>query len=216
MFTSQNVVALFKKGTLKLTQNEDGEYRRMAEATLVIEPFTEAMARELGDEIAGHLFSEDGHIREELESIDLRVRAGLQHVTVRLDEALEPTAILSPASIKDVSCSLCEDKKSGRQWLSFAFVVVFSLEERAARNFVLDEFGKALLWSFQRSQPELEGLARLKDVAAKFANLPEGISSVTMTVPGHEPVTLGKGDAARLRDEAAELRRRGKSDHTAH
>lgn len=216
MFTSENVVALFKKGTLKLTQNEDGEYRRMAEATLLIEPFTEAMARELGDEIAGHLFSEDGRIREELESIDLRVRAGLQHVTVRLDEALEPTAILSPASIKDVSCSLCEDKKMGRQWLAFTFVVVFSLEERAARNFVLDEFGKSLLWSFERSQPDLEGLARVKDAGARLAETAarDG-GSVTLST-GDMSVTLGKGDAARLRDEAATLRRQKKSDQTAH
>lgn len=216
MFTSPNVIALFKKGTLKLTQNDEGEYRRMAEATLLIEPFTEAMARELGEEIAGHLFSDDGRIREELESIDLRVRAGLQHVTVRLDEALEPTAILSPASIKDVSCSLCEDRKAGKQWLSFSFVVVFSLEDRAARNFVLDEFGKSLLWSFERTQPELEGLARGKEALARLAEMgTEDGGGVSLSGPGLS-VTLGKGDAARLRDEAAELRRRKKSEQTAH
>ena len=81
MFISANVPALFKKGTLKLSQNDEGEYRRVAEAQLVIEPFLEPLARELGDEIAGHLFGDDGRIRPELEAIDLRIRSGLQHVT---------------------------------------------------------------------------------------------------------------------------------------
>lgn len=169
MFHTPNVSALFKKGTLKLTQNEDGEYRRVAEATLVIEPFTPELARELGEEIAGHLFADDDRIREELEAIDLRVRLGLQHVTARIGLDVErPLAILSPVSVKDVNASLCEDKKLGRQWLAFSFVLVFSLEEKAARNFVLDRFGQALYWTFEAVQRDLDLAARAeaKDAAA--------------------------------------------------
>lgn len=78
MFTSSNIVAFFKKGTLKLAPNADGDLRRFAEATLVIEPFSAELAHELGEDIAGHLFDHRDLIRDELESIDLRVGAGLQ------------------------------------------------------------------------------------------------------------------------------------------
>ena len=207
MFTSNNIPALFKKGTLKLIQNAEGEYRRVAEAQLVIEPLPVELARELGDEIAGHLFDDADKIREELEAIDLRVRAGLQHVTVRLDDALEPIAVLSPASIKDVSATLREDMKSGRAWLSLSFVVVFSLEEKAARNFVLDQFGRPLLWSFECVQRELDGLARVKEAAARLVEIggADG-GSVCLRGTGFD-MTLDHDDAARLRQEASNLRK---------
>lgn len=206
MFHTPNVSALFKKGTLKLVQNEDGEWRRVAEATLIIEPFPVELARQLGEEIAGHLFTDADGIRDELESIDLRVRSGLQHVSARIDPAMEPVALLSPASIKDVSAARVEDKKMGRQWLAFTFVLVFSLEEKAARNFVLDRFGQALYWSFESMQRELEGLASAKDAAARLAESVSDGNSLTISAGG-KSVTLTGEDAPRLRKEAADLRK---------
>jgi hypothetical protein len=207
MFLSTNIPALFKKGTLKLVANDEGDLRRVAEAMLVIEPFPHPLARELGDEIAGHLFDDDNRIRPELEAIDLRVRCGLQHVTARLDEALDPLAILSPVSVKDVAVTRGEDKKRGTEWLSLQFVLVFSLEDKAARNFVLDQFGRTLLWSFEAVQRELDGLARMKEAAARLADPLDGgeLTSVSISAGG-ETVTLRKGDAERLRREAKELR----------
>src|SRR3954468_1057115 len=103
MFLTENVPALFKKGTLKLVPSDEGGLRRVAEAMLVIEPFPSNLAHELGEDIAGHLFDDEDAIRAELESIDLRVRCGLQSVTVQHHEDLEPCALLSPVSIRDVS-----------------------------------------------------------------------------------------------------------------
>lgn len=211
MFTSQNIPALFKKGTLKLQATDDGDLRRVAEATLVIEPFSVALGRELGEEIASHLFTDDGTIRDELEAIDLRVRAGLQHVTVRPDEALEPIALLSPVSLKDVSATLVEDKKTQRCWLAFSFVLVFSLEEKAARNFVLDQFGRTLFWSFESLQRSLLADARVLEAAARLGESCGSDGSVTITAADPNgvtsgPVTLNPEKAVTLRSAAREIR----------
>jgi hypothetical protein len=211
MFISDNIPALFKKGTLKLQDNGDGGLRRVAEATLVIEPFPAQLAHELGEEIAGHLFTDDGLIRDELESIDLRVRCGLQKATVRLDEALDPEAIIHPASIKDVNVSRVDAKKSQRSWLSCSFVLVFSLEEREARNFVLDQFGKTLLWSFRGMQADLLQEARLHEAIARVAD-PAGDGSVTVSigVNGGELIPL---DMKKHRDRAKALRDEPEKTH---
>jgi hypothetical protein len=87
----------------------------------------------------------------------------LQGVTAQPHEDLPVLVKLSPVSIKDVSVARIEDKKTGRAWLSLSFVLVFSLEEKAARNFVLDEFGKTLLWTFEGLQRELLNEAALHD-----------------------------------------------------
>lgn len=143
MFLTENLPALFKKGVLKLT-TEEGATKRVAEATFVIEPFNRPLAAELGEDIAGHLFDDAGTIREELEAIDLRVKAGLQRVTARRHVELKATATIEPVSVKDCSAERIEDKKSGKSWLSFSFVLVFDLSDRGTRNFVIDEFGNML------------------------------------------------------------------------
>lgn len=206
MFASENVPALFKKGTLKLQEVEDG-YRRVAEATLMIEPFPHQLAREMGEEIAVHLFDDDNMIRVELDSIALNVRAGLQRVTIRQHEELEPIAIMDTASIKDVKATVIEDKKTNRRWLSFSFVLVFSLESKEARNFVLDEFGKTLIWTFHSLQGDLLREADLHESAAKLGELGE----CSITGPDGESVTFNPETAKRNRAKADELR--GKVRH---
>lgn len=206
MFLSGNIPALFKKGTLKL-QDVDGGVRRVAEATLVIEPFPARLAHELGEDIAGHLVTKDGSLRDELESIDLRVRAGLQSVTVRIDESMDPVAILTPVSIKDVNVSRVDEKKGQRSWLTCSFVLVFSLEDRAARNFVLDRFGQTLLWSFVGLQADLLKSAEMHETFARLADPGEdGQTTVSFGVSGGEMHTIDpkkhKAEAKRLRDKA--------------
>lgn len=203
MFASENIPALFKKGTLKLQETDDG-YRRVAEAMLMIEPFPLSLARELGEDMASHLFTDDDMIRPELESIDLRARVGLQRITVRHDEALDPIAIMEPVSIKDVKATVIEDKKTKRRWLSFQFVLVFSLETKDARNFVLDEFGKTLLWSFLSLQADLLREAALHDSLAKL--VPEG-TTVSFGEAGGE---MHQIDAEAHRQKAADLRKKAR------
>lgn len=205
MFHTEHVAALFKKGTLKLVPTTDG-YKREAEATLVIEPFTLRLARELGDEITAHLFTDDDDIRDELEAIDLRVTVGTQNVIVRRHEELEPVAILSPVSIKDVSVTR-KQKKDEADWLAFSFVLVFGLEDKEARAFVLDEFGKRLRWTFEAIQRDLLDQARMHDAAA---SLGEG-GSATLTGPDGEVVRFDSETAKKHRAAAKGLRQQART-----
>lgn len=201
MFLSENIQALFKKGTLKLQETDDG-LRRVAEATLLIEPFPAKLARELGEEIAVHLFDDKNVIRTELESIELNVRAGLQNVTVRHDEALEPLAVLTPVSVKDVKATVIEEKKSNRRWLSFSFVLVFSLENKQARNFVLDQFGRTLLWTFEAMQRDLLAKARIHEAAAALGD--HGPAAIIG--PDGERIECNAEESAKHRKAAKDLR----------
>jgi hypothetical protein len=209
MFVTENVAALFKKGTLKLVPTDDG-YKREAEATLVIEPFNPNLARQLGEDIAEHLFTNDDEIRDELELIDLRVSVGAQNVTVRRHEELEAVAILSPCAIKDVSVKRCS-KKDEADWLACSFVVVFGLEDKDARTFVLDEFGKRLRWTFEAQQRDLLSQARLHDALATLAD-PDGSgeTKVSMRTLGGEEVHLDKDAAKRHREAAKNLRQQAR------
>lgn len=202
MFLTEHVPALLKKGTLKLQEVEDG-YRRVAEATLMIEPFPHSLAREMGEDIAVHLFDDNNAIRNELDSIALNVRAGLQRVTIRHHEELEPIAIMETASIKDVKATVIEDKKTNRRWMSFSFVLVFSLETKEARNFVLDEFGKTLIWTFHALQGDLLREADLHDAIAKI--VPDG-TTASFGVSGGEMHEIDpqahRQHAKALRDKA--------------
>lgn len=201
MFLSDNIPALFKQGKLKLMAVEGGGYRRVAECTCVIEPFPTTLAHELGEDIADHLVNSDG-IRPELEAIDLRLRAGLQSVRVRQHEELEPCAFLSPVSVKDVRVERIEDKKTQREWLSLSFVLVFSLEDKSARNFVLDEFGKTLLWTFTAMQPGLLADAAIHEAAARLG---EG-GGATLSGPGIKPIKFNTETSKAHRAEAKRLR----------
>lgn len=211
MFLSERIPVLFKKGALKLVEDA-GEIRRVAEATMVIEPFRKEWAHELGEDIAVHLFEPDGRIAEAVEAVDLRVNAGLQRVFVRLHQDLDPHVELGEVSIKDVAAQRVEDKKTGKVWLAFQFVLVFSLAERRHRNFAIDHFGTPLYLSFERLQRTVfesdEAEARVKEAAARFAEAGGPDSSVTVTVAGHDPVTVTPEDAKRLRQEANDLRKK--------
>lgn len=206
MFLSTNIPALFKKGMLKLEKTDDDGFRRVAEATCLIEPFPASLARELGDDIADHLLTSENTIRYELESIDLKVRSGLQNVTVRPDEALDPIALLSPVSVKDVNATVIEDKKMGTRHLAFSFVLVFSLETKAARDFVLDNFGRTLLWTFQALQRDLLATARMHEAAARLSDA----GPATLTGPDGESVTFDPESSKRHREVAKHLRGQAK------
>lgn len=210
MFVTENVAALFKKGTLKLVPTDDG-YKREAEATLVIEPFNPNLAHQLGEDIHDHLFTSDGEIRDELEAIDLRVTVGTQNVIARRHEELEPCAILSPCTIKDVAVKRCS-KKDEDDWLACSFVIVFGLEDKEARAFVLDEFGKRLRWTFEAQQRDLLSQARLHDALATLAD-PDGSgeTKVSMRTLSGEEVQLDKDAAKQHRAVAKNLRQQART-----
>ncbi len=208
MFLTEHIPALFKKGTLKLLK-DGADLKRVAEATFIIEPFLPDLAHELGEDIAGHLYESDGSLRDEVDAIDLRVRAGLQRVTATHHEELAPAAVLEPVSVKDCSATRIEDEKSGKAWLSFSFVLVFDLSDKRTRNFVIDEFGNVLKLSFERLQLDLlkdESTANIKDSLAAMAEAAGPGGSMSFSADG-KTTTVTQDDAKRLRREASDLRK---------
>lgn len=159
VFITENVSVLFKRAALKLTEDDDGNLVRLAEATFLIEPFPKELAHELGEDVAMHLFEADGRIAEAVESVGLRVRVGLQTVTVRSTPDVRASAELLYCEVKECRAERVEEikkgKKTGRSWLSFQFVLAFDLHRREHRNFVIDEFGNQVCLSFQAEQADL-------------------------------------------------------------
>lgn len=155
MFVSENVRALFKKATLKLVKDDD-TVLRVVDATCHIEYFTPDLARELGEDIAEHLFAADNSIRPEIEPVGLRVKAGLQNVTVRRHEELKPVALIPLVKIRDVEVFRQDDEKAGTSWLSCTFVLNFHLTSRVAREFTLNEFGNLLCLTFEHAQQAID------------------------------------------------------------
>jgi hypothetical protein len=154
MFITTQVRALFKRGALKLITDGDGQITRVAECQCVIEPFPVALASELGEEVAAHLFDDAGHVRDEIAEVKLRVRVPMQSIEVSSHEELMPVTI-GGVGVKDLGAKRCEDPKAGRSWLEFSFVLVIPLESTTARNFVIDSFGSLLYWSFTPMQRDL-------------------------------------------------------------
>lgn len=151
MFLSENVRVKFKRGNLKLIEQE-GSVERRAECVMVIEPFSQQLAAELGEETAAHLFDETKKIREELGKIELRLRSGLQRVTVRHHEELAPIIVIDSAFVKDCEATRVDVEKTGATFIRFNFTLCFDLADKGARNFLIEEFGSSLQLSFQAMQ----------------------------------------------------------------
>lgn len=207
MFITPHVEALFKKGALKLIRNDDDETIRVCEATCVIEPFTVNLARELGEEVSGHLFDDEGKIRREIDAVSLRVRVPRQRVTVTTHPEVASLATLEHVDVRNVRVTRMEDQKTGREWLACAYELVVPLDSKVARGFVLDGFGRALYWSFEASQMDFLDNESKARVLRSAARLGESGGGVTITADGMEPVHLNADTAKRHRAEAAALAR---------
>lgn len=202
MFASAHIPTLFKRCTLKLVEVED-EVKRVAEGACIIEPFTPALARELGEEIAGHLFTDEDSIRAELKGIDMRVRVPLQRVKAARHADLTP-AVLENVIVKDCKVARVEDTKALREWLAFTFTLVFDLSDRITREFVIHNFGSAMHLTFEPMQRELLDVApAVVDAVERLAPRPggEGIDAVTIgtNLGDGRAVTLTAADGVRLR-----------------
>jgi len=199
MFLTENVPALFKKATLKLVKGDDGGVVRAVEAALVFEPFTPDLAREMGEDIAGHIFGEDDQIRAELSSVDLRPRVGALRITARPHVDL-PAIVLEPVGLRSVSAMVREDEKGGTRWVILTVTLVFSLESKVARDFVLDHFGRQLAWTFEPLQRELPDLKVAQAMGRMASTVRDGgITSMTMSCIENGTVT----DSVTIDREAA-------------
>lgn len=194
MFSSENVRMLLAKATMKIVTDDKGVQHRMAECALVLEPFTLALARELGDEIASHLFTADGNIRPELESASLDPRVPQQAITVRETPDSAPTVTLRQVDVFGLSVG--RQSSEVMVWIKATVKVRFSLADRAHRDFLARGFGLTLCWTFEAEQN------RLGDIGQSFVDSMRqgmtgdkpGIDSVTFTGPDGKGVRITKDD----------------------
>lgn len=205
MFLTPNVLAQFKKATLKLVKGDGGETTRAAEAALVFDPFTAELAREMGEDLADHLFTADNQIRAELSAVTLRPRVGALRITARPAQDMDGTEI-EPVGLSTVTATVKEDERSGHCSLVLTATLVFSLESKVARDFVLDSFGRSLLWTFEPLQRDLLADAAITESLATLAGAGGPGSSVTFGLAGEPGVTLTHADADRLKEKARRTR----------
>lgn len=215
MFTSENVPAFLKSVNLRLDKEGD----RFAFCVFTIEPFMPHLAHELGEEVAEHLFEGAGPKalpRDEVGGIVFNLDFPRQRLAARSHEDLDPVAVLDHVGIGKLKVDRVEDEDGDAPpILKLSFQVEIALNERRAIDFVVQHFGTALLLTFKPMQRDLplddaESLARVKESAARLAEAAGPGSSMSFGLVGEEPVTLTPEDAPRLRDEAREIRRRGK------
>lgn len=172
MFLSDHVPCLYKGAKLRLVDPADGNpQKRIAEATFVVDPFNATLATELGSDARRHLYDEDGEVRPELESIELRIPNPLQRVVAHTHRELKAFATLEPVAIGKITADKMESDKTGRTWLRFTFVLNFDLTTREARNFCIDAFGARLELSFFDIQPSLLPASERKRLASVAQNL---------------------------------------------
>ena len=156
MFLTHAIPFLFSKATLRLDRNEDGETVRVADLSLVLEPFPYALAGELDLALADHLFTDDEAIRPELEDVTLNPRASLQRITVQSAPDAPVLAELRTARVLEFAVVKRRDEKRGRVWLKATLVVRIDLHERVVREFLFHHFGETRCFTFTAEQPPLE------------------------------------------------------------
>lgn len=204
MFLSKNLPLLFKNA--KLMVNEDNE--RFAAVTFVLEPFTPALAHELGDEVANHMYDSRGVVRPEFTKIGFQTQPGtrVQNLTVRAAPDAPGTTVIKPVVIDSYEVTKPDPEK---ERLKLTISASFSLAEKTNRAFAIDRFGTGIYVTFQNAQLDLglsETMERIREdfVAAQ----PEG-TSVTMSMRG----TDGKMKSAHVSTDdikAAKARKRAK------
>lgn len=190
MFSSANVPMILKRATMVAASNAAGEATNFAECQLLIEPFDEDRAQELGDEVASHLFTEDGALRPEPESIQLDPRVPLQAVTVSPTvDGSHASGTLRLVEFGALKVTKKQDEKSGKEWLAASQVIRFDLAPTAHRELLVMYFGRCIYLTFEKEQGELLGgrsVERrvLEAVEALRPKRGSGIESVTITAGG--------------------------------
>lgn len=193
MFLTRDVWMVIKKATLTIAEDNEGVERRMAEVALVLDPFPMPLARELGEDVADHIFTPDGALRQEVSSITLdpRVPQQCMHATSAVGH---PGTDIRNVDIDSLAVAKQEDKQSGKVWFRATFKARFDLGPKVNREWLVRYFGLGLNFSFDAEQLGLLPETSMRDVVRKAVtdmdeqsvknfqrNILSGCDSVEMT-----------------------------------
>lgn len=210
MFVSKDIPCAIRAVALKIEADGDTE-KRVAHASIQVEPFTPALAGELGCDVYDHLFQPDPHDPErpmpkpEIAEVGFLIRCGLQRIEAKAHPDLKVEAELRNVRIARVRVTRPDPD---RPRLSLGFVLSIELTSRTVMAWVVDAFARVNYLTFTREQLDLID----DDREAAERRLQEAGASVQ--VAGEwKPVTsknvadaLDGGKARRLREIAEDFK----------
>lgn len=203
MFTTPNLPSLLKRVTFKLVEVPGADTKqRVADVAAVLDPFTPALAHELGEDVAAHLFDEDDDLLPHVRDIRLDVPPLLQRVTVRFAPDLPVDAVFDEVTLRSLQVTRVEAAEDA--WYRATVAMHVPLRDAEAQA-LARLFGSLVSLTFEAHQralfEQVAAVARHAD-----ALLPPSATSMTVTVPGsgRAPVTLTRDEFARLAEAARE------------
>lgn len=201
MFTRDDVPCVIGQVVFKQAENEDGKVERVAHVTLTLDPCPVDVLSELGEDVADLVTRErvngaavrERVLRQDVTKVALRI-PGLsqQTITVRPGQAAPPAGTLQHVRVGVVTLTRKADKRS--EWLALTVVLDVPLDARAHRDLLAAMFGEVAHLTFVAEQPMLDALSRL---------VPTSADSMTISVPGQEPVTITHDDVRRRQRRTA-------------
>lgn len=203
MFVTENVWMVVKSAKLSVVEDDKKVEHRMAEVQLVIEDLGHELARELGEDVASHLFSDAGAIRHELATITLDPRIPPQCATAR-QTADAPSTELRNVEVLSMTFARQEDDKTGKEWIKSTARVRFDLAPKVHREWLAMHFGFGLHFSFEAEQGDMlrDNPAReFVDTMQHLTRRDGGVSNVEFTTT--DPKT-GRRVGARITKDAVE------------
>lgn len=153
MFQSPDVWMVFKAGKLA-TVEVDGVEHRMAECSLVIEPFRLDLAEQLGESVRVHLYDDDARLRSELATITLDPRVPKQMMSARGAEGVPATEIRL-VEILAMTCARQADEKTGEEWIKATIRVRFDFAPKVHREWIAMYFGLGFHATFEAEQLDM-------------------------------------------------------------
>ena len=157
MFTSHDLEAHFKDAKLRLVVDGD-DPQKIAECRFVIEPFTYALAKELGASVAAHFFAKGGVMQGEVAKLELACPdSEYQLVVKRHKDLTRHTLRIRPVRATAAKVERQDDEKAGTAWFRLTLTLSFAVHDRPARDFVVDGFGGQWCLTLQETQRRLIG-----------------------------------------------------------
>lgn len=148
MFETACIPMIIQRATLKRETDNDETYR-VADLSLLIEPFGHGLAGELGEHIQTHLFADDA-MRPEVEKATLGLRVPDQRVIVA--SAPDAPALAELKSVSIGSLVVSRRETEDRAWYRAVIEARIDLRERAVREFLFHHFGELRVFTFMDEQ----------------------------------------------------------------
>jgi hypothetical protein len=183
MFQTKDVMLKVKAAKLVESEDSKGNPVKMAEVQLVRETFPIHLARELGEEVASHLWTEDDAIRHELDSITLDPRIPNQRLAIRAVPDM-PATELQHVEVGKMTFARQEDDKTGEEWIRATIRIRFDLAPKVHREWLIMHFGEVALFSGELEQLDLIDRANpVKEfVETMREGLSDGVDSVELSM----------------------------------